>query len=352
MDLNGPALKPPPGVTSNLDNPPENNQLAWVGFFWGTAYPAIAMIKAPGYYRHQWDTRFRDLIPMAYWTFIFGVCYSFLMPCIKSAILIQWCRIFVPRGNRLANYFWWGAFFVISIQVAAAFSKIILLNLRCTPHSAIWDISIADRKCFSLYKIQASSATIQLVCDITILLLPQRIIWGLQMTWQRRLGVLTIFGMGLIACGSAAARMTTTIIHGNAEDQVYTLAPLVLWLMAEMTCGFFVACVVSIPKIIRESICLPRFKIGLFSILTKSRSVEAANRSANVTQASGMTSACPEPDEDSIPINMRGAEPTGPLQQAPSRPTIVRTTRIGVTQEFSSTADTETSGVHNTAWGM
>ncbi|KAJ5093637.1 hypothetical protein N7456_009498 [Penicillium angulare] len=41
MDLNGPALAPPAGITSNLDNPPNNNALA-IGVF--STCAAIATI--------------------------------------------------------------------------------------------------------------------------------------------------------------------------------------------------------------------------------------------------------------------------------------------------------------------
>lgn len=87
---------------------------------------------------------------------------------------------------------------VCFVQVTAGISIVVALNLQCIPHSAIWDITITDAQCFDLYPLQVASASIQLVSDVAIFLLPQRVIWGLKMNWQKRLGVSVIYGLGLM----------------------------------------------------------------------------------------------------------------------------------------------------------
>lgn len=88
---------------------------------------------------------------------------------------------------------------VIAIQIMSGIGVVVALNLQCIPHRAIWDIAIqATSKCFDLYKLQVGSASIQLISDVAILLLPQQVIWSLKMTWQKRLGVSIIFGLGLL----------------------------------------------------------------------------------------------------------------------------------------------------------
>ncbi len=84
------------------------------------------------------------------------------------------------------------------VQVAGGIAILIALCFQCIPHQAIWDLTIEDKKCFNLYNLQVPSATIQLVSDIAIFLLPQHVIWTLKMTWQKRLGVSVIFGLGLL----------------------------------------------------------------------------------------------------------------------------------------------------------
>lgn len=181
------------------------------------------MIDTPGYFVHQWDIRLRDLIPTSYvsegdevgfwgrkghvscWLtplqqhiFIFGVCYSFVLPLLKVGILVEWCRMFVPHGSVTKNAFWWGCVILSFVQISAAVATIIALNLQCIPHQAIWDFTIADARCFKLYNLQVSSASIQLASDVGILLLPQRVIWTLKMSWKKRMGISVVFGLGLL----------------------------------------------------------------------------------------------------------------------------------------------------------
>lgn len=129
---------------------------------------------------------------------VFGVCYSFVLPFLKVAILTEWVRMFVPRGTHMKNAFFWGCMTVCFVQIGAGIATVIALNVQCIPHAAIWDLTITDAQCFELYPLQVSSASIQLVSDIAIFLLPQRVIWTLKMTWRKRLGVSVVFGLGLL----------------------------------------------------------------------------------------------------------------------------------------------------------
>ncbi|KAL2843707.1 hypothetical protein BJY01DRAFT_248482 [Aspergillus pseudoustus] len=290
MDLDGPALAPPEGVIPQLDNPPNNNGLAIAvlsvcavfatvccfmrgyarlvllrkfqieevlvvvgyGFFWGATYALLVFIETPGYFVHTWNVRLRDVIQIQYYVLIFGICYSFVLPSLKVAILIEWCRVFSPIGSRLKSPFWVSCATIILVQTTANIAIIVALNLQCIPHKAIYDFRVKG-DCFDLYKLQVGSASIHLICDVIIFLLPQRTIWTLKMSWKKRLGVSIIFGLGLLACVSAAFRCAVTVAHGRSPDSVYTLGPLAFWAMAEMTCGFFIICLPCIPKILKET---------------------------------------------------------------------------------------------------
>lgn len=43
-----------------------------------------------------------------------------------------------------------------------------------------------------------SSASVQVITDLAMVLLPQRIIWGLHLNWQKKMGVSVIFGVGIL----------------------------------------------------------------------------------------------------------------------------------------------------------
>ncbi|PGH16758.1 hypothetical protein AJ80_05073 [Polytolypa hystricis UAMH7299] len=290
LDL--PALEPPEGVIPNFENPPNQNALALgvltaccvvstlcvliraygriyllkkfqieevlvliaYGNFAGCAYATLSLRVTPGYFVHQWNVYMRDLIPTLYDVFIFSVCYSILMPCLKVAILLEWCRVFVPKGMHLKSWFWWGCMAVIFLQVTGSIAIVIALNLQCKPHSAIWDITLqTPGACWSIVPLTIFSATLHVVCDLAIFLLPQHLIWSLHMPWQKRLGVSGICGLGALACVAAIFRFTVTIAYGTLEDATYNVGPLAFWAMTELTCGFFIVCVPCIPRILRAT---------------------------------------------------------------------------------------------------
>ncbi|KAH9906806.1 hypothetical protein F4778DRAFT_800778 [Xylariomycetidae sp. FL2044] len=287
--LDAPALKPPPGRIANFENPPNENGLAWFvttfcmavstlfflarlyakvwvprklrveeilmvlayGAYWGTAYAGYGMIYTPGYYVHQWNLRNADLVRPLYLILIYGCSYSAVLPLLKTAILLDWCRIFVVAG-RSNSFFWWGSMSLIAIQVTWGVACIIFLNMQCVPHEAIWNFYLPSR-CYDLNKVMLASACVQVVTDWSMVLLPQRAIWALQMSWRSKIGISVVFGVGLLASISASLRLDTTITFAHELDTMYFIGPLLFWAWAEMTCGFFILCVPCLPSIIRQT---------------------------------------------------------------------------------------------------
>ncbi|GLB11181.1 hypothetical protein AtubIFM57258_007601 [Aspergillus tubingensis] len=128
--------------------------------------------------------------------------------------------------------------------------------MQCRPHEAIWKFYIPS-KCYSLPDVMLTSASVQVASDITMFFLPQRIIWRLQMNWQKKIGVSIIFGVGILASVAACFRLSHTVAFANTTDTMYLIGPLLFWACGEMTCGFFILSVPCLSKLIIES-GLPR----------------------------------------------------------------------------------------------
>lgn len=127
---------------------------------------------------------------------VYGCCYSAVLPLIKTAILLDWCRIFV-HFNCVHDPFWWGCMAIICLQCVWGAACIILLNLQCRPHEAIWKFYLPST-CYSLPDVMLTSASVQVASDIIMFLLPQRIIWSLRINWQKKIGVSIIFSAGIL----------------------------------------------------------------------------------------------------------------------------------------------------------
>ncbi|KAI0023351.1 hypothetical protein F4780DRAFT_729424 [Xylariomycetidae sp. FL0641] len=286
--LNGPALAPPQGVIPNFENPPNRDAaaqavnclglvissavlllrayarlccmkriqiedflaLAAYGTYLGCVYCSYDVLDISGLFVHQWDVRLGDL-PAILKAFHVGsnLCAVTLL-LIKTAILLEWQRVFVPRGVK--NAFFWTCNIVLCIHVLYHSAWILSENLSCSPYHKIWDKLSPGGHCINLKAIYLPAAAINLVTDIVIFILPQKVIWDLQLPKKNRLGVSLIFTIGLVACISAAFRLAETVKFYWAEDTVYTFAGMYLAVLGEMTCLFLVFCVPALPIAFRD----------------------------------------------------------------------------------------------------
>ncbi|KAK7967306.1 uncharacterized protein PG986_001583 [Apiospora aurea] len=298
--LAGPAQKSPDGVYQ-LDNPPNHNAsgLVAIGFFVAIATTAVLLraysrllcsrkiriedgrnflgafvclvllAESPGLWVHLWDVRVRDVEPhIKVWidyggdnmtkkylgianrrqkTFAFVTFYGLTMIFGKAAVLVEWVHIFVPSGR---NLFFWISYAVISMNGMLYVAAIIATWYICIPQSKAWR-DWEPGHCFERKKMDETVIVFNLCFDLTILLLPQGVIWKLNTTQRHKLGVALVFSVGLLACVCAAGRVHATFNQNYDDDATYHSVVVELWSLAEGTCVLMIFCLTSVPKIFR-----------------------------------------------------------------------------------------------------
>ncbi|RYP53962.1 hypothetical protein DL769_010422 [Monosporascus sp. CRB-8-3] len=245
--LDGPALPPPEGVVPDFDNPPNKSTMALGALFTclilATVFLAIRMYARFFVVR---STHLGDyLVIPAYVCFIGTSFYGAGMLLMKWAILWEWIRVFVPRHSR--NGFYWACQAVIAVNIVFYLTAIILTNLACTPYRRNWDKTVPGT-CLDIRVINLSTAVINLVVDVVILALPQKVIWDLQMSGRRRVGISLIFAIGIVACVSAACRIQAATGWLRSDDMTYHFSSVALWASAELACGMLVFSIPAVPK--------------------------------------------------------------------------------------------------------
>ncbi|KAI0521857.1 hypothetical protein F5B22DRAFT_661252 [Xylaria bambusicola] len=287
--LNGPALAPPPGVKSNLDHPPNLNTLgiavtticlsistivfalaAYAKLYcmkkvhvedflvlssYGLIVGASALLyRAPftvGYFVHQWNARVKDLPPTLYLLHVGSLLYSVSIMLLKVAILLQWIRIFVPRGSK--GTFYWTSYVLVLANILLYSSIVISICVACTPYYRIWDETAVGTCHANREIIYIAGAIGNLVSDVIITLLPQRVIWKLQVKTQKKIGIAFIFFVGLLTIISGGFKVDASIHLYLDDDKTYQTSAVAVWAIAELTCVLLVYCVPSIPKIFKDS---------------------------------------------------------------------------------------------------
>ncbi|KAI0808813.1 hypothetical protein GGR55DRAFT_650947 [Xylaria sp. FL0064] len=280
-----PALPPPAGITSNFDNPPNNNALGYgllsamlavatlfvflrlssrimaarklrledflgiaaFGLFVTYLACAYHALDFPGFYVHQWNIRLRDIPRLQYWFYVASNAYNAMIGTLKVAILLEWLHLFNPTNER--NSFFWTCHIIICTNVLFCFASAVAINLQCIPRQKIWDPTITAGYCHvDANDLYLAGTIINLISDLAILVAPQKVIWRLNITRNKKLGISLIFAIGVFCCGLATARIVTTVTSASIADATYNLPLLIFLGTSEMLCALLVFCVPAIPK--------------------------------------------------------------------------------------------------------
>lgn len=168
------------------------------------------------------------------------------MALVKTSISLEWLRIFVPPGTRNLTY--WACHMIIWVNIIFYALMIILVCASCTPFEYAWN-KLIDGTChIDTAWTGMGSAILNFITDVFIFAVPQNVIWKLQMTPQRKVGLAAIFSIGVLGVAAAALRIGMTVLRATSEDFTYTFSAVLLCALAEGTCAMLVICGPSIPK--------------------------------------------------------------------------------------------------------
>lgn len=232
-----------------------------------------------GLFIHVWDVRNRDLVEFlrvsqphrrefgflifehseteTLWSvqvIVIGT-YLFLalLVSLKTAILLEWIHIFLPDGGNRRNLFFWACHLVIWANLIFCTVTAIIYSLACVPHEYLWNHTIEGGYCrMSTAYIGLSTACFVFATDIIILFIPQRIIWQLNMSRSRKVGVSFVFALGLAACAASIVRLYVHVERAESADITYHLSSMMLTGVGECACAILVLCVPAVPKAFTE----------------------------------------------------------------------------------------------------
>ncbi|OAG04931.1 uncharacterized protein CC84DRAFT_1260216 [Paraphaeosphaeria sporulosa] len=327
--LEGPALMPPPGVTPNFINPPNQNKLGYgliyscavvcaavvcirlyaslicrkkmniedylaivaLGVTGGFLYISFRILLVPGLYVHQWNVQLKDLAMILFNVNNNYILYGIIIMLLKAAILLEWTHLFVPLGIR--NGFWWTCHAILWANVMFYIACTVVENFSCAPREKIWN-KLIEGHCVNNPALIMSSGILNMVSDVVIFALPQKMIWSLHISTRKRVGICLLFATGAFGCVCGAVRLVWTTKALGADDITFNVGPIGLWSVGELTSGFLVLCVPSFPKVFKDSIIARKL-------------ASLANRLSGATRSNGMS-------------NLRHGLPSWYRPSAPRRP--------------------------------
>ncbi|KAI0397464.1 hypothetical protein F5Y17DRAFT_373665 [Xylariaceae sp. FL0594] len=220
-----------------------------LGFFLGHYENAYQAIVYPGLGVHQ--SQFNpELAKASHYSFVAGsVLFGLNIAFLKTAILLDWVRTFVPTGTRNAlSYILWT---LIWANALFYFIGTFIEAFQCPPDDG--SKKVAARHCpIDAPKYNITSGIINVLSDLTILVSPHWVIWKLHMTTAQKTGVSFLFLIGILATASAVVRVYYVVVSYNTGDFLFYSLGINLWAIAEQTFGYLVLGIPSLPKIFRE----------------------------------------------------------------------------------------------------
>ncbi|KAJ4991001.1 hypothetical protein SVAN01_03572 [Stagonosporopsis vannaccii] len=127
-------------------------------------------------------------------------------------------------------------YFIIGLQILISSSYIVIQFGQCTPVSANWE-TIPDVKCWDNAPIVDygwAVAAIYIVMDLTLSLMPIRLVRTLHRSMTERILICVLMSLGLLATAVACIKMTTFNDFGKGDVMQATIKPSMLARLEEI----------------------------------------------------------------------------------------------------------------------
>lgn len=139
----------------------------------------------------------------------------------------------------------------------------------CSPVKKIWKPWIPGT-CYDIFAILIVAAIINTISNIIIVILPQRIIWNLQIPVKKKIGLSAITLVGVLwvenicwtssstayadisACISSVLGVNSAIKLSHSEDNTYHTYLMTIYSYPEITFGILAVCLPILPKFVKS----------------------------------------------------------------------------------------------------
>ncbi|CAF9908254.1 MAG: hypothetical protein ALECFALPRED_004362 [Alectoria fallacina] len=209
---------------------------------------------------------------------IFSLKSQFMCPIIwvasvtfiRASILFLYIRIFPTRLFRIICYL------VLVINLCFFVGTVLADCLICQPVSYRWDRTIGGSgHCGDQKSLDLFISIFNLFLDVTAVLLPMPVLWGLNMALGKKVMLSGMFGMGTAICALTVYRIyDTTTIAGTtaASNDQDTYALIAMLTSLEALLGVVNACLPVLKPIFNKmrGPPAPKTKTGSGSGVTKS----------------------------------------------------------------------------------
>ncbi|PVH93341.1 hypothetical protein DM02DRAFT_475412, partial [Periconia macrospinosa] len=195
---------------------------------------------------HQWNISLAEFFQLLYWLNLFQVLFPPCSVCIKTALVLQYLRMFAPIRT-LNNFMFIGGWATIALNFGFYFARMFVGIFECTPREKIWNKLYAGGTCIDNAKIHIATGFFNIFTDLVILSLPVGSVYRLRIPRWKKFGISLLFTSGLLATIATSLRTWYGVRAERNGDWSYNMAWDGLWAYAELSLGIIVACGIELP---------------------------------------------------------------------------------------------------------
>ncbi|KAK1963798.1 hypothetical protein LY78DRAFT_748840 [Colletotrichum sublineola] len=193
--------------------------------------------------RHFWTIPFRTLLQGQKLCMFIIVLYNVAFTAIKITFLFQYRRIFpLPKVELLCNI---GIAFLSLFGISLVISTAVTYTLLFT--NAYFDSSI------NILTWWIVNASIHLITDIFIFLLPMPLLGQLRLHKVQKLALFASFSLGFFTCAISIIRIISLPESLLSTDPTFDSAPTIVWSVAELSSAVICCCVPTLRPLVQRS---------------------------------------------------------------------------------------------------
>ena len=207
------------------------------------------MTKYGGVGRHLPALEITDPTKVVSWAkFLLAVEWIYLAAAIlpKLAILSMYLRIFTTRSYRMSVYVL--AAVLIMTFLAGGLTGL----LGCRPLAFFWDPTIPGGHCININAFFRWISLPNILTDIAMLVLPQPLIWTLQVTRNQKIGLRLTFLTGCLGLIASIFRFTTFFQNNAISDGTFASVDLMSWTIIEPGIYLVASCLPPLRPLIHR----------------------------------------------------------------------------------------------------
>ncbi|OMP82494.1 hypothetical protein BK809_0006804 [Diplodia seriata] len=198
--------------------------------------------------RDIWTLPFENITHILYIYYFDEDLYLSALPLLKISILLFYLRIFPEKGFRRA------VFVTIGLCIGYCIAFVLVSVFQCRPIRYAW-LQWDDEHEGTCNNINAqgwSSAAINVILDIIVIILPLPQLWELQLNKRKKFLLLLMFSVGFFVTIVSILRLQVLIQFGSTQNLTWDYTAVGYWSTIEIHVGIICACMPAIRALLMQ----------------------------------------------------------------------------------------------------